>query len=174
MKTKLGILIAVLFVVIAPFFVQVCPQPPSVSFNYFLDTLKFIEHSLQSAGIELDGYALGDFELEAVVADLELTDEYLANFEVNPEAAMLTNTPRYEFAFRDLSGNPIRIWIGTDSFRIYSVGDDGISRSGGRDPDDIWTGEPEKAKDYVHTTFFKAWTERNRRNLWTHLIDQLR
>jgi hypothetical protein len=142
MKTKWGILIAALLVVIAPFFVQVYSRPPLVSFNYFLETLEFIEDSLQSAGMDLDGYASGDFELQAVVADLELTDQYLENFEADPEAAMLTSTPRIDFAFHDLSENPIRIWIGTDSFRIYSVGDDGISRSGGRDPDDIWAGEP--------------------------------
>ncbi|MEC5125826.1 hypothetical protein VSU19_03630 [Verrucomicrobiales bacterium BCK34] len=174
MKLKWGISIIVLLVVIAPFFIRVYPRPPLVSFNYFLKTLEFVEDSLDSIDADLAGYPPGDFELEKVLNDLRLTDRYLANFESDPEKAMLSDTPRVQFAFHDLYDNPIRIWISRDSFRVYSAGGDGISQSGGCDPDDVWTGEPEKAIKHTHKSYFDAWYEANDRNLWVHLVEQLR
>jgi len=174
MKIKWGVPIVSLLAVIVPFFIHVYPRPPLVTFNYFLDTLEFIEDSLDSIDADFEGHPAGDFELQEVVNDLGLTDRYLANFESDPEAAMLSDTPRIQFAFHDLYNNPIRIWIGLNTFRIYSAGEDGISRSGGRDPDDIWTGEPEKAIEHTHKSYCNAWHEDNRRNLWAHIVEQLR
>ena len=174
MKLKWGILIVALVLVIAPFFIQVYPRPPSVSFNYFLKTLRQIESSLDFIGMDLEEYPAGDFELEEVLNELGLTDRYLETFESDPETAMLTDTPQMRFAFHDLYENSIRIWIGRDTFRVYSTGEDGVSRSGGRDSDDVWTGESEKAMRNTHELFLEAWHESNQRNLWAHLFESLR
>jgi len=175
MKLKWGVLIVVSILLIAPFFVQVHQRPPNPSFVYFLDTLEFIEDTLDTIGMDLGGYSRGDFELEDVVEDLELTNRYLEHFETDQEKSRLTLTPHLKFAFQDFFDNPIRIWIGTDSFRIYSAGDDGISQSGGRDPDDIWTGEPEKAVRHTHRSFQDAWLRENPpNNLWEELFGRLK
>lgn len=174
MKRKWAVVILALLVLIAPFFIHVYPRPPLVSFNYFLDTLEFVEGTLDSIGLDVAGHPPGDFELEEVLDELKLTDQYLANFEKDPETAMLTATPRTQVAFRDLYDNPIRIWIGRDSFRVYSAGEDGLSRSGGCDPDDVWTGEPKKAIEHTHKSYWSAWREDNSRNLWAALVEQLK
>ncbi len=171
MKMRWGFALIAALVLIGPFFIHVYPRPSNPSFNYFLGNLGFIEETLTSIGLDLDEYPDGDFALEAVVDKLGLRDKYLSNFESDLERADLTVTPYIKFAFRDLSENPIRIWIDDESYRIYSAGHDGDSKTGGLDADDIWTGQPEKARDYIHRAYFDWWYENNRRNLWTHLFE---
>jgi len=174
MKRKWGLVLLAALVVIAPFFIHVYPAPRSPSFNYFLHELEFIEDTLTSIGMNLHEHPTGDFTLESVLAKLGLKDQYLEHFESDPEKAQLTNPPFIDFAFHDSLENPIRIWIDGQSYRVYSPGPDGRSSSGGLDADDIWTGEAEKARDYIHNSYHEWWLENNRRNLWAHLFECLK
>ncbi len=159
---------------VAPFFIHVYPPRPNPSFDYFLDNLRFIEDSLTSMEWREQEYPNGDFTLESVIHELGLRDQYLDHFESDLERAHLTDTPHVAYAFQDNSKNPIRIWIEDESYRIYSTGHDGFSKTGGLDPDDIWTGEPDKARAHIHKAYSDWWTENNRRNLWEQLFEQIK
>lgn len=171
MKSKI-IIAAAITILVIPFFLKVAPRRHFPSFSYFLDELSFIEDAL--VHMEFDSYSLkeGDFSLLSVIHSKELTDRYLSYFEQDLETSQLTLDVYIDYAFYDFSGSPIRIWIDDRGYRVYSAGEDGLSKTGGLDQDDIWTGQPDKVQRYVHDRY-EAAMNANTVNLWAHIFRSL-